>query len=69
MLNLTMMNDSGIALKFKATIRILFEFGRIVETPYAPVFSSRNGDCRGDRGKCDTLLMIVHLLDIELGQG
>jgi len=30
MLTLTMMHDSDIALKFKATIHILFIFGRII---------------------------------------
>jgi len=36
MLTLMMMNDydNDIASKFKATIRILFVFGRIVKTPY-----------------------------------
>jgi len=30
MLTLTMMNDNDVALKFKATIRILFLFGQII---------------------------------------
>jgi len=33
MLTLIMMNDNDIPSKFKATIRILFVFGRIVKPP------------------------------------